>query len=618
MNDRLHEALRYLKKGWSIFPVSAPDREPMLKWKEFQTRQPSVAEVQAWWRRWPNAGIAIVTGRVSGLVVVDIDPRKGGNVEGLPPTDLTSWTGGGGMHYFYAYPENFEGSVPQQANGPAHPDEQRRGKDVRGDGGYVVAPPSIHPSGKVYRWVEEGKPGKPPTWALHAYRADRTQTDESVKWISDLIENGAREGERNQSLTKLAGYFAGLTRPMPLDVAQSFCRVWMRQLPPDRQLGDKEIEQTVKSVYTTAYRNNPELRKQASTQRGKFDVMSLTQFMEEYGGREIIWDVDGFLPQSTIAFVAASPGSYKTWLTLDLAASIATGQPFLDRFQCRHRGTVIIAQQEDFTGQTADRIAVILRNKLKRAVISVNDDDTIAMGAPVRDDEASLHFHVDRKLNFYDDEAMGGLEKVIQRMRPRLVLIDPFYSTVEMKDYMVEAVTKLDVLKQWRDQYGTSFMLVHHTTKDTGTWDRTALWGSQFLNAFGESIWHIRRPDATEAYTLLARHFKMAGPQEYLRIEFDINTKPMFENYSTHTEEITKEEAEQAIAQKPQDGKASDIVNNVLNYVRKAQGVTIAEISTMCKIDPTETMKIVRRLKKTNKIEENAAGLLVYSFVDLE
>jgi len=107
-------------------------------------------EIRNWWSRWPSANVCIVTGKDSGVVVIDVDPRHGGeeslkelqssgsNFDGSPSLR----TGGGGSHFYFQHPG---GRVPNRAG-------VLPGIDVRGDGGFVVAPPSMHASGEVYSW----------------------------------------------------------------------------------------------------------------------------------------------------------------------------------------------------------------------------------------------------------------------------------------------------------------------------------------------------------------------------------------------------------------------------------------------------------------------------------
>ena len=103
MNSAVHE---YIGRGWSIIPIRPGDKRPLVRWEEFQHRHPSEAEACAWFSGRSKAGIGIVTGAISGLVVVDIDVRHGGDEalehleqeHGRLPTTVECRTGGGGRH----------------------------------------------------------------------------------------------------------------------------------------------------------------------------------------------------------------------------------------------------------------------------------------------------------------------------------------------------------------------------------------------------------------------------------------------------------------------------------------------------------------------------------------
>jgi len=109
-------------------------------------------QIADWWREWPTANVGIATGAISGIVVLDVDPRHGGNESldrlqsegGMLPITVTVCTGGGGFHFYFQHPG---GTIRNRTN-------VRPGIDFRGDGGYVVAPPSNHASGDVYRFDE--------------------------------------------------------------------------------------------------------------------------------------------------------------------------------------------------------------------------------------------------------------------------------------------------------------------------------------------------------------------------------------------------------------------------------------------------------------------------------
>jgi len=162
-------ALQYAGYHWSVIPIRAHEKRPLIRWQEFQHRCASVDEINEWFQRWPDINVAVVTGKISGIVVLDIDPRDNGDhnlkkweqQHGPLPRTLEVVTGGGGRHLYFKHPgnpvHNRVGIVP--------------GIDFRGDGGCIVVPPSIHPSGNVYRWLKGRGPedlpvADMPTWLL--------------------------------------------------------------------------------------------------------------------------------------------------------------------------------------------------------------------------------------------------------------------------------------------------------------------------------------------------------------------------------------------------------------------------------------------------------------------
>lgn len=151
-------AMDYLGRGWSVIPVCARDKRPAIPWKAYQDKHVSEETLHEWFRRSPDYNVAIVTGALSGLVVVDVDPRHGGNkslrdlesAHGRLPDTVESITGGGGRHLYFSHPGQ---TVRNRTN-------IEPGIDLRGDGGCIVAPPSVHPSGKRYRWKKGYAPGE--------------------------------------------------------------------------------------------------------------------------------------------------------------------------------------------------------------------------------------------------------------------------------------------------------------------------------------------------------------------------------------------------------------------------------------------------------------------------
>ena len=147
--DFLRAALAYaLRLKWPVFPCKPRGKDPLTP-HGFKAATTDETTIRGWWKRWPKANIGVPTG--VKFWVLDIDPRNGGDESLMqlvakhgPLADtLRQTTGGGGQHYLYEIPD-------QQVIG-CHTGVWD-GIDVKGQGGYILVPPSIHPSGNPYVW----------------------------------------------------------------------------------------------------------------------------------------------------------------------------------------------------------------------------------------------------------------------------------------------------------------------------------------------------------------------------------------------------------------------------------------------------------------------------------
>lgn len=187
-----HEAARtYLARGWSVIPTGQ-DKRPLVPWLPYQDRRATLEEIARWYSRWPQAGVSIVTGAISALSVLDVDPRRGGadtiETKEVPYT-ATVRTGGLGTHYYFA------GALPTRP-------EIAPGLDLKGEGGYVVAPPSLHPSGRRYEWLVEAMPPAPaPGWLQVLARHPLAS---GLPGAGFQMPQTIQDGARNDTLYRLA------------------------------------------------------------------------------------------------------------------------------------------------------------------------------------------------------------------------------------------------------------------------------------------------------------------------------------------------------------------------------------------------------------------------------
>ena len=178
MSELMVAAIRYAEQGWPVFPCEPQGKTPLTKhsFKDATTDQNTIRQ---WWQRWPDANISVPMGLATGLVAIDIDGQKGRDTlaaleaqHGRMPETLQNVTGRG-RHYIFQCPNppirNTQGSTGMGIGD---------GIDTRGEGGYIMVSPSIHPSGAVYQWEgDHGATAELPDWLnplkVHAARLEK-------------------------------------------------------------------------------------------------------------------------------------------------------------------------------------------------------------------------------------------------------------------------------------------------------------------------------------------------------------------------------------------------------------------------------------------------------------
>ncbi|MBI4589993.1 MAG: bifunctional DNA primase/polymerase, partial [Candidatus Rokubacteria bacterium] len=268
-------AFAYLRFArWSVVPIKTGENRPLIEWQPFQLRHPTEEEVRDWFTRWPEANVGIVTGAVSGLVVLDIDSveglravaeRCGGT---LPVTPIVRTPRG--WHVYLQH--SGERTIPNKIG-------LLPGVDLRGDGGYVVAPGSVGENGELYRFV---------VTPLSAAVARQTTGETAFlapipQWVLGLSGEGAPKGDlptsgsvsRQDSIPPLKGPLKG--------------EVW------------KETNfRPLTAADLLAHESEP-----------------------------IIWVWEPYLPEGGLALLAAFMKVGKSTFVYALAVTVAQGQPFL-------------------------------------------------------------------------------------------------------------------------------------------------------------------------------------------------------------------------------------------------------------------------------------------------
>lgn len=243
----LSYALAYAKKGMAVFPLNR-DKSPKIP-SGFQKATIDEMQIETWWRKWPDANIGIATGKLSGGICVidlDLDEDKGKNgiktlkdwqdSHGLIPPTAVAITGRGGWHIYFKASEEVKCRI-----------NLLPGVDVRGDGGYVVAPPSVHLNGNEYKWADNMSPEE----------IGVAPIDDNIRYLlmqgvapnytkpSYVAPDKIPQGERNGTIFKFACMMQAKGASDQTIYAATMTENQSKCVPP---LSDQEVRQIVSSA----------------------------------------------------------------------------------------------------------------------------------------------------------------------------------------------------------------------------------------------------------------------------------------------------------------------------------------------------------------------------------
>ena len=235
----LEHALAYHAQGYNLIPVGKNKRPLIAEWKHFQTNPADENQIRYWWTGQPDANLAAICGRHSGFFVIDIDP--GADISGLnlPPTKIVR-TGRGGWHYYYKWNEALA-NVPNTVGIRPH-------VDLRGEGSYILLPPSVNENGPYTLEVDEDMAD------IHLNPALFATAKRPGSWQERL--KGTATGTRNAGAAQLIG---GLTKAIPplywSDTVLPFIEWWnaTRCSPP---LPKEELYATFNSICARSLASN--------------------------------------------------------------------------------------------------------------------------------------------------------------------------------------------------------------------------------------------------------------------------------------------------------------------------------------------------------------------------
>jgi hypothetical protein len=456
-------AQQILDKGKSIIPVGR-DKRPLLNWQEFQTRKPTKMEVEGWFDRWPEANIAMPTGALNGVVVIDCDSDDANRrfLEVCPAATktLTAKTPRG-FHYYFQHEEGVRNDAGRKLG---------EGIDIRGDGGYVLVPPSVLDSGHGYHWNYLATPVQLPRKVADAIVKVLDQPPGLRSDTTGVPDGAIHKGGRNQHLTKVAGSQRRLG--LGFDAILACLReVNEKQcIPP---LPESELVTIAGSVG----RYTPEVFPTSRPPLRHHDLVTID--LSTVKPQPVKWLWKNRIPiGARPTLIEGDGGVAKSWLTMDIAAHVSTGKPFHDGWRPPVGNVIIVSAEDDPSMVLVPRLIGQGADLSKISTVSAARDGDDERGFSLQD--------IDR------------LTLLVEEKRPKLLIIDPviaYLGNVNMNDNGgIRAL--LTPVQAMAAKYDVAVILVRHLNKST---QQSAQYrgqgGQDFYSACG-SVFQVI-PDAT-------------------------------------------------------------------------------------------------------------------------
>jgi len=452
-NKLLKSALWYRRKEFSVIPCKPKTKEALISWQEYQERKPTEEEITKWWTQTPDANIGIVLGKVSGLITLEVDDEKAINNKHLPITPQAVSGGKGLPHLYFRYLEGMK-------NYKAH-ENGRELYSIRGNGQYVLVPPSIHPSGKPYTWayglgIHQVELAELPEWIIELVIKREKTTNTNEKTYEHLFKGEVKEGGRNNVLTSYAGKLKSYN--MNIGEAKHILNS-LNQIHCTPPLEESEVENIVNSVYR--YKNTD-----------GFEI-KLTAWNELIGTEEpeIEFLIEDLLPLACLILLAGKPKLGKSLLALLIALSVGLGQSLWNKKV--RKGNVLFISTED---------GVI---RLKKRIWKM-------LGNPV-DFNPNFHFYcgdlILTKKNVFEE-----LKKTVAELKPTLIVLDPLINLFRGRELnsgedMNEVLRPLQVLAK---ESRACVLVIHHVRKTGGDDPTDVVQGSTTISGVADGLLILR------------------------------------------------------------------------------------------------------------------------------
>lgn len=434
-----------LHPDFHVFPVKAGEKKPPLIPDFPNNATNNFGNIRAFWKDHPDANAALVTGIKSNVVVIDLDSQSAvEHLMGVFPEfkNTLSVITSRGRQFYFEYP----------AGHTIHNSAGKLGLsiDVRGEGGYVMLPPSRHPSGHRYRYANPDAPIlQLPAVLLTAITSGTTlfgangellPTEQAPDKGVAIVPDSVMKGTRNDALTRLVGKAHGQGWPPDVTKAMAYQYNAAHVKPP---LPTVELDRILASI----------LRRKAGTSVLKEIVEPQPDLicLASIEAKPVSWLWRSYLAFGQLAMLTGDPGVGKTFIGLAVAAALTTGHV-------------------PYTGEVIEPVHVLNLSVENDASCQVRPRFDALGGDPRR-------LHLLRGVSCGEEHAglriddINILAEAVRRTGARLIIIDPVQSYLNGVDYFKanEVRSVLDPLIRFAQGSGCAVLLIRHTTKGTAS-----------------------------------------------------------------------------------------------------------------------------------------------------
>lgn len=557
--DPYQWAAEYRGLGLQVVPGKAGEKRPLMSWVEFQ----NALAPQAMFDRWYGPGgefrqnrqMGLLTGLCStggleggsGLLCMDLDAHGAArgvdwwaalvetHFNGLEPETWRAVSGGGGLHIFFA------GLAGRRCPTFKRPD---LGVDARGQGGYVVVSPSVHPNGNGYEWVEGFEPWAIPlAWApgelhdaldaLAGPQAGSSTAREPTPTPASQTGLRQDDGRETKLLAMVWGAVVDMRRESPIPPTQlaqdlELSRLWGQyeqttrsRLPPDDRSNAERLEaegrgltelrqkwsyamlQWDGKVAEAAKVPKPE-EVQSSDPGGRLDstlgqpegpppggLFEVLSMADMASAPEMEWLIEDALPMGGLALLFGAPGSFKTFVAVDLALRLTYDAGSWLGHDAKRGQSVLYIASEGSAGMYRRIIAWRRKHGLEGD---------------------SARFRMIRQpMSFVSGEDIGRLVATVQADAqahglPSIIFVDTVSRVLPGVDENLQKDMTVFIAgcDRLRAEFGAAVVGVHHTNK------AGAMRGSSVLDGAADSIFRVERDERSQAGTLTCEKQKDA------------------------------------------------------------------------------------------------------------